>query len=251
MQAYSQGFARIYNTRWVSFANIVAPRILDFYQSTPQGQRGEPVLDLCCGTGQLARHLLDNGLNVLGVDLSDHMLHYARQNTLQYIVSGQAKFIQADASQFRLDERFGLVVSTFDALNHLTDEETLISCFRSVHAVCNGYFIFDLNTRSGLNRWNNVQLDDSGEDAFIITHSFYDGESDKAWVRITGFVLLDNGLYERFDQTAYNTVFELEKVKNALVETGWEEAYFARVQDLTIPLAEPEKEGRVFVVARK
>jgi hypothetical protein len=49
----------------------------------------------------------------------------------------------------------------------------------------------------------------------------------------------------------FNTVFGMESVKNTLLEVGWQNAYFARVQDLKTPLTEPEKEGRVFIVASK
>ena len=251
MQSYSQGFARIYNTMWSGFARQVAPLILDFYAATPVGQENKSVLDLCCGTGQLAVHFLEKGYRVVGIDLSEHMLHYASENARAHIEAGRAKFLQSDASDFTLDERFGLVVSTFDSLNHLESERALKSCFQCVQAVCQGYFIFDLNTRNGLRRWNSIQVDESSEDALIITRGIYDGQSSRAWTRITGFVRGPGGLFERSDETAYNTVFEMDKVKNFLLESGWKNVSFARVTDLKTALAEPEKEGRVFIVASK
>ncbi len=251
MQAYSKGFAQIYNMRWSGFARQVAPLILDFYAATPIGQENKTVLDLCCGTGHLAVHFLENGCRVVGLDLSKDMLHHARENARQYIESGQATFVQGDATDFTLDERFGLVVSTYDSLNHLENEQALRRCFRCVYAVNDGYFIFDLNTRRGLRRWNSIQVDDSDDDALIIIRGIYDGQSDKAWTKISGFLRLPDGLYERFDETAFNTVFEMEKVKGALLDAGWKNAYFARIQDLKTPLDEPEKEGRVFIVASK
>ncbi|MEN4041147.1 MAG: class I SAM-dependent methyltransferase [Anaerolineaceae bacterium] len=251
MQAYNKGFAKVYNLRWSGFARQVAPLILGFYGATPIGQANKSVLDLCCGAGHLAVHLLEKGYRVLGLDLSEHMLHYARENARPYLESGQAKFVQGDASDFSLAERFGLVVATFDALNHLENEQALRRCFQCVYAVSDGYFIFDLNTRRGLRRWNSIQVDDSDDDVLIINRGMYDGQSDKAWARISGFYRLPDGFYERFDETAYNTVFEMERVKEALLGVGWKNVYFARVQDLQTPLAEPEHEGRVFVVASK
>ncbi len=93
MQAYGKGFARIYNLKWTGFARQVAPLILEYYEATPFAAANKRVLDLCCGTGQLAGYFLERGYRVVGIDLSEHMLRYARENALAYMVSGQAQFI--------------------------------------------------------------------------------------------------------------------------------------------------------------
>ena len=178
---------------------------------------------------------LEKGYRVVGLDLSDHMLHYAREHARHYIESGKATFIQGDASNFTLDERFGLVVSIYDSLNHLENEQALRRCFQCVYAVSDGYFIFDLNTRRGLKRWNGIQVDDSDDEMLIISRGIYDGLNDKAWMKISGFVRMPNGLYERFEETVFNTVFEMERVKKALLDVGWKNVYFARIQDLKTP----------------
>ena len=112
MQAYNQSFARVYDLRWTGFARQIAPLILDFYSTTAVGQKNKTVLDLCCGTGQLALLFLEKGFRIVGIDLSKPMLFFAEGNARKYIESGQARFIQGDASDFSLDEKFGLVVST-------------------------------------------------------------------------------------------------------------------------------------------
>ncbi len=252
MQAYGPIFARVYNLRWAGFARQIAPYLLDFYARAPLAQTNRMVLDLCCGTGQLAQAFLEKGYRVTGLDLSNYMLDYARENTRPYIESGQARFIQGDAANFTVGEHFGLVVSTFDALNHLPDETALQSCFRCVYQVLDreGYFIFDLNTRKGLARWNSINVEDT-EEAMIVNRGVYDGESNKAWTMISGFVRRADGAYERFSETAFNTVYEMARVKSALLEAGWREVHFARVQDLTASLDDPENEGRAWIVAKK
>jgi SAM-dependent methyltransferase len=249
LQEYNKGFADIYNAKWTGFAQQVAPLILSFYESKPIRKENNSILDLCCGTGQLSLHFLEKGFRVVGLDASEPMLVHARRNAAQYVASGMADFIQGDASNFRLDERFGLVVSTFDSMNHLEDETELRSCFQCVNVVCDGSFIFDMNTREGLKRWNSIHVDESSGEDLIITRGIFDSQSDKAWTRISGFVRQDDGLYERFEQTAYNTVFELEKVKVLLLEVGWKKVHFALAKDLNTPIDEPEKESRVFIVA--
>ena len=258
MQAYSSGFAKVYNHQWSGFARHAAPYLLDFYAGTVIAQTNRSVLDLCCGTGQVAVHFLAKGYGVVGVDLSEPMLDQARANVQPYVESGQARFVQADAANFTLEfaeeftgeKRFGLVVSTFDALNHLPALAALRACFACVAAVTEGFFIFDLNTRLGLRRWNSIEIDDSHDDMTIVNHGIYDVTSERAWMKVTGFVRNATGLYERFEQTAYNTVFAMCDVKTALEETGWQEIYFALLQDLKTPLADPEDHGRVFIVAR-
>ena len=251
MQGYGPGFARVYNMRWGGFARQVGPKIIDFYAATPVGKVNKSVLDLCCGAGHLAELLLEKGYPVTGLDLSEHMLEYARENTRGFIDSGQATFVQGDASDFTSDERFGLVVSIYDSLNHLENMQALENCFACVHAVCDGYFIFDLNTRYGLDRWNVTRVDEAGDDVSIITRGFYDGHSDRAWTKFSGFVRAPDGLYERFEETVFNSVYDMEEVKNALLDVGWKNARFSRIDDLKTPIAEPEKEGRVFIVAEK
>ena len=252
MQAYGPTFARIYNLRWTAFVQDVAPRILSYCECAPVSQANKSLLDVCCGTGQLAVYFLERGYRVTGLDLSEHMLHYARENAAPYVESGQAKFVHADASDFSLDEQFGLVVSTFDALNHLESEQALRQCFQCVYDVLmpDGYFIFDLNTRAGLMRWNNMSVNDD-EQITIITRGIYDGQSDRAATRITGFIRNPDGLYERFEQTTFNIVFDLQRVQEALLDAGWRHVHFARSQDLAAPIDEPEREGRALFVAHK
>ena len=149
MQTYGPLFAKIYNDRWSGFARHAAPALLDYYAGTPAGQARLPVLDLCCGTGQIALAFLEQGYTVSGLDLSPHMLALAAQNAAGYLETGQARFIQGDAANFSLPPEFGLALSTYDALNHLDSLEALRGCFRSVAAALapGGSFICDLNTR--------------------------------------------------------------------------------------------------------
>ena len=113
-----------------------------------------------------------------------------------------------------------------------------------------GVFVFDLNTRAGLMRWNNISVD-NGQEAMIVTRGVYDGQSDRAYTRVSGFIRAANALYERFEETVFNTVFAMASVRDMLLEAGWRCAHCARIEDLADPITEPEQEGRVFVVALK
>lgn len=55
----------------------------------------------------------------------------------------------------------------------------------------------------------------------VTARGIFDGVGDRAIMKFTGFVSLADWSYQRFDETVYNTVFELEKVKSLLLEVGW------------------------------
>ena len=252
MQAYGRAFAQAYNLRWNGFARAAAPHLLAFYRGTRLGQARRPVLDLCCGTGLLAASFLEQGFPVIGLDLSPHMLAHARENTAGRAARGQASFVQADAAGFAFAAHFGLIVATYDAVNHLPDFAALRGCLRSAGAALapGGAFIFDLNTRRGLERWNSTQVDDN-EAALVITRGLYDAQASRATLNITGFLRTEVGGYERFDETVYNTVFDIQSVIWSLLDSGFASAHAARLDDLRAPLADPEAEGRVFIVAHR
>ncbi len=252
MQAYNASFARIYNMRWARFAQTIAPQLRAVYEDTPVGRQNHTLLDLCCGSGQLAQHFLDAGYEVTGLDLSEPMLEYARSNTAPYLVTGQIRFVHADASNFILEDRYGLVVSTFDALNHLPDFDALKGCFRSAFPVLvdGGMFIFDLNTLEGLRRWTNFSLEDTAE-LMLVMRAVFDETSQKAYSYISGFVQNANGLYERFEETTAETAFSLDAVRQSLLETGFRSVRMARSADLTVPVENPEREHRIFIIAEK
>ncbi len=144
------------------------------------------------------------------------------------------------------------MVSTFDALNHLPDEVALRSCFQSTFDVLNegGCFIFDLNTHAGLQHWNGVMVR-PGDEVYLINRGMYDEHTVKAWTKITGFVRDDDGSYERFDETVFNTVFEMAAVRGWLLDAGFRDVYFAADGDLPSPIDHPEAQKRVFFVAQK
>ena len=249
-QAYGVGFARIYDSQWSDFTRRMAPRIERFYDRVSRRSRNRRrLLDVCCGSGQLALYFVRHGFQVTGLDLSGPMLDRARKN-LEGQPASSATFLQADAAQFQLDRSFGLVVSTYDSLNHLPDLENLRNCFTCVAAatIHGGYFVFDLNTRRGLKRWNGITVGET-DDIFLVQRGIFDGES-RARMLLTGFIR-EGSSFARFEESVYNTAFDLATVRELLTETGWASVYFARSDDLETPIAEPEDEDRVWVIAKR
>ncbi|MEO1800667.1 MAG: class I SAM-dependent methyltransferase [Cyanobacteria bacterium J06629_2] len=116
------------------------------------------ILDLCCGTGQLTVLLSQAGYRVTGLDGSEKMLEYARQNSQSQNLA--SNFILGDARSFSLDKPVDAVVSTSASLNHIMSLSELKSVFIQVNnaLVDGGVFFFDINHHGQLQKWWNGSL---------------------------------------------------------------------------------------------
>lgn len=82
---------------------------------------GEIAVDLGCGTGSNAIWLMEKGLAVTGVDLSDRMLAVARRKA-----SGRIKFIQADLMRLPFSsDQFDLAICNV-TLEFVQDPEAVL-----------------------------------------------------------------------------------------------------------------------------
>ncbi|OQP87455.1 SAM-dependent methyltransferase [Rhizobium rhizosphaerae] len=107
----------------------------------PHVPAGGAILDLCCGTGQLAAALQARQFHVTGLDGSADMLRHARDN------APSARFVQGDARHFDLETPFDAVLCTSASLNHMEGPEDLAAVFSSVNRAlkAGGIFVFDVN----------------------------------------------------------------------------------------------------------
>lgn len=103
-------------------------------------QDATSVLDLGCGTGELAAAFAQN-CTVTGVDPAAAMLEIARQRP----GGDKVKWVEADARSLRLDTHFDLVLLTGHAFQvFLTDDDQYAALATiAAHLTPNGRFIFD------------------------------------------------------------------------------------------------------------
>ena len=99
-------------------------------------QRGERILDVGCGTGQLTQQIAAAGAEVIGIDSAPGMIAQARQNY------PQLQFEVADARDFHFDESLDAVFSS--AVLHWVHEHERVaaSVFNSLKP--GGRFVAEL-----------------------------------------------------------------------------------------------------------
>jgi len=209
-------FAWFYNQGWGSdYHQQAAPLLAEHvFPKLPAGAR---VLDVCCGTGDLSRVLAARGYRVTGIDGSEGMLRFAREQT------PGAEFCLADARRFSLGSRFDAALSTYDSLNHILDPEELEEAFSSVRRalVPGGLFVFDLNTEES---FETLWCGSSGtveETAAGITRASYDAAAKIGRADLTLFRLAEGTDWRRSDITVFERCYPVEEVTAALGRAGF------------------------------
>ncbi|MBD2741478.1 class I SAM-dependent methyltransferase [Coleofasciculus sp. FACHB-1120] len=236
-------FAQIYNESWGPDHIKTALPYLEHLLLPHLPEEGH-ILDLCCGTGQLAQYLRKKGYQVTGVDSSEAMLTYARQQ------ASDSKFILSDVRFLKLPSTFHAVVSTSYGLNHVLDIDELISVFKNVYAALleNGLFVFDLSLQQRYqSSWNGSMLGDVKDDYAWAMVRNYDAEEQVGQINMTIFSKAEIN-WQRLDTTWLVKGYSIAEVQSALNDAGFEKV---SVYNTESELAPPDEAGIVYFVCRK
>ena len=189
---------------------------------TERGWAGSSVLDLGCGTGGSLKPFIDAGFTCVGVDGSSDMLKQARAKL------PEAELILERFETLDLGKRFDLIVSLFDAINHVPSLEVLSGVFMRVrdHLMPNGWFVFDVNTSAFLNQMaqNGIGTKQMNGTNFS-WQSSYVPETKHSTLELSWHNDLES-VTEAHVERAYDT----EEIVPLLVDVG-----FSNVETLTFP----------------
>jgi len=120
---------------------------IDFFVEAAKTSGG-PVLEVGCGTGRIVIPTARARVDIVGLDLSSHMLQMCQKRLLNEpeAVQSRIRLIQADMRNFDLAQTFRLVTLPFRPFQHLTTVEDQLSCLGSIHQhlVEGGRLILDL-----------------------------------------------------------------------------------------------------------
>jgi SAM-dependent methyltransferase len=187
----------------------------------------EPILpqvrvacDLACGTGMTALDLAARGFRMYGVDLSPGMCRAARRNAREQKLP--LRVIQADMRDFRLPEPVDLILSEYDAINHVPRHSDLRRVSSAVARALNpgGWFFFDVNNLAAFDKyWRGTWwIEKPG--IVLVTNNGHNLKRRRAWCDCEWFVQ-EGRLWRRHTERVEEVCWTEEEIRDALTAAGF------------------------------
>lgn len=236
-------FARVYNETWGPELTdkVLRPLETILLPDLPQNAR---ILDLGCGTGQVAQRLHTRGYRITGLDSSKTMLDYARSN------APEIEWVVSDARDFTFPPTFDAIISTSAALNHVIQLEELIQVFKNVYTALleNGVFVFNLRLEDEYQSdWHGSMLGNVHQEYAWAVRRHYQPDEHIGRIEITVFELIE-GNWQRSDTTWLVRGYSQTEVHSALEQAGFSEVnVYDAVQDFGVH----QGAGNAYFVCRK
>lgn len=217
-----QGFAYIYDRlmkdapydQWVNF---IEKTISKYHQGAKR------LLDVGCGTGEIAVSLAKKDLAVTGVDLSEDMLTVAQSKADKEKVN--ILFLQQDMRELAgFPESFDIATICCDSLNYLETEKDVLATFHAVYdqLTDQGLLVFDVHSIHKIdNVFANETFADQDDEVSFIWNSYLGDEPNSIEHDMTFFVRRDE-LYERYDEVHYQRTYSIEEYKTLLASASFE-----------------------------
>ena len=246
MEAYTN-FAEVYDT---FMDNVPYEQWAAYIKETlkEDGIADGLVLELGCGTGSMTERLAEAGYDMIGVDNSADMLEIAldkREKSGQDIL-----YLLQDMRELELFGNIRAIVSVCDSMNYILEPEDLKKVFELVkeYLAEDGVFIFDLNT---VHKYRDLMgectiSENREESSFIWENYFYEDEMVNEY-DLTLFIREESDLYRKYEELHYQKAYELEQVKELLLQAGME--FVAAYDAFTHDPVTAESE-RMYIIAR-
>lgn len=139
------------NLNLVDFYDLENPWAADFDFCKNLAKNAQSILDIGCGTGEFLANIAGNKI-LTGVDPAKAMLDIAQQRPN----STSVNWLQADARNFQLNQKFDLIIFTGHTFQVFLSEQDQLAVLKTIakHLSPNGKFIFDSRNVDVIN-WEN------------------------------------------------------------------------------------------------
>ena len=222
---------------------------VDFYRQILKKEGYEPstAVDLACGTGSVAWILCRDGMDVIGVDLSEQMLSVAAQKFPD--ATSRPRFVCQPLQELQLPRGVDLAVCALDSLDYITDPSDCERAIQRIYRVLNpgGCFIFDVNTPEKLRAMDGQVFLDEDEDVYCVWRGSFDDETNICSYGMDLFQKDGNSWVRSFEEHC-EYAYSPEQLVSYLRKAGF--THIAVYADRKFEDPAPD-EQRIYIKARK
>ena len=212
-----------------------------------EGLRPRTAVDLACGTGSVTAILARQGLDVMGVDLSEEMLTVAMEKVMD--MEKPPRFVCQPLQELKLARGVDLAVCALDSLDYITAPRDCKEAIRRVYKALNpgGIFIFDVNTPEKLRAMDGQVFLDEDDDVYCIWRGEFD---EKTNICSYGMDLFQRRgkIWERSFEEHREYAYSREQLTEYLKAAGFTHIEVYADREFTAPR---EGEQRIYFKARK
>jgi len=141
---YTEATVRFYDVLYDQFTGVLrgGKERTDFYLGEI-ARTDNAILEAGVGTGMIFVHALQNGADIYGIDNSELMYNKVRS---KLDMNEQHRITLQDIRDFKLEQKFGLIISPFRVFQHLLTIDDQLKALDSIynHLEDGGRLIFDL-----------------------------------------------------------------------------------------------------------
>lgn len=129
--------ATVYEAMYQTFIDYQEEYL--FYSEILKKNNKNEVVEIGCGTGNLANYFLEAQYDYTGLDLSEDMINLAKEKS-------NGAFIKADMRDFKLQKNVESIIITARTISYLLTNEDVKATFRSIseNLVKGGILAFDI-----------------------------------------------------------------------------------------------------------
>lgn len=226
-------------------------RWADFFERIFEQKQVNPkvVLDLACGTGSMTRILAQRGYDMIGADQSEDMLMMAQEACMDANPEKPVLLLHQPMQELDLYGSVDACVCCLDSVNYVEEPDMLREAMKRVFMFLEpgGLFIFDINTRSKLERINGQSFVREDEDVFCVWQCLIE-DNELCHYYFDIFELNEEGAWNRYQEHHVERIYEPKLLLDMLREAGFTEV---EQRGELSDEAPAEQEERIFFIARK
>ena len=212
-----------------------------------EGLRPRTAVDLACGTGSVTAILARQGLDVIGVDLSEEMLTVAMEKVMD--MGCPPRFVCQPLQALKLPRGVDLAVCALDSLDYITEPKDCAEAIRRVYKALNpgGIFIFDVNTPEKLQAMDGQVFLDEDDDVYCVWRGEFDPSTN---ICSYGMDLFQRhgAVWERSFEEHREYAYSQEQLTQYLKNAGFTHIEVYADREFVAPRA---GEQRIYFKARK